>query len=1562
MTEIRNLRAGDTPPTAPEPIAIIGMGVRFPGASDVESFWRLLADGRETVGEYVPGRFPYIDDVYAAHSEFAERIASRRGGFLEGLDQFDAEFFGISPREAALLDPQQRLLLEVAWEAVEDAGLPRERLVAGRTGVFVGVWTSDYEDCLNEASPQVGFHGTTGSGRYATSGRLAYAFDLRGPNLTIDTACSSSLVAIHLACQSLRAGESSVALAGGVNVILRPEITLAYSDAGMLAPDGRCKFGDASANGYVRSEGAGILVLKRLSDAIADHDSIYAVIRGSAVNNNGQSSGQLVAPSRTGQEDVIRSALEYARVDAADVAYVEAHGTGTFVGDPIEIESIGRVVASAKRTAPCAIGSIKTNIGHTESAAGVAGVMKVALALNRGVIPPSLHFRAPNPRIPWADLSVSVATQAMAWPRTSSGSALPIAGVTGIGITGTNAHAVLQAIAPAVAPAAITSDRPLLFALSGQTPDALRAVAASWVARLNADASWPSSLADLAYTSTVRRTHHDERLVVAAASRVELTERLGTWLAGESLAGVVSGRRLPGAHDRVVFVYPGQGGQWLGMGRTLLEREPVFRDALRRCDDAIAKQVGWRVIDELRAPSEASRLDEIDVVQPTLFALMVALTELLRSFGVEPSAVVGHSMGEVAAAAVAGALSLDDAAAVICHRSRLMKRLRGRGAMAIVELGLEETQALVAGVEGVSIAASNAARSTVISGDVAAVESLLDLLEAREIFCRRIKVDVASHSTHMNAVRGELEAALVGIAPRAGHLPIYSTTTGEIEDGSRLDALYWGQNLRQPVLFHQAVERLFADGFEAFVEINAHPVLTHSLTESADDARHRAVVTGTLRRDSDEIVEVLSAVGRLHAAGFPVGWERLYPSGISLRLPTYPWRRERHWFDAPAYARALSATARAVGASAEPRRIDPAECVTEIGWVDAPTSEPGPASVRREGRWIVFDADGTGSAIAANLGPCTIVRPADAFRVVDADTIEIDPASDDDLRRALAGRLAGCAGIVHAWAASSPSSEELELDALWAAQTLGTFAVARLARVLAELAASAPVRLWVVTRGMHKASGADAVPFPAHGALAGLQRAIAREHPELSCTHLDLSAVPTETDCKTAAAAMLAGVDDQQTLIRGARRLVARRRRTNALAAASVPSIRSDATYLVTGGLGGIARHVVRWLVARGARSLVLTGRSAPRGEAAECIADLEAQGATIRIVLGDLADRDDVGRLIAAATADARPLRGVFHLAAVVDDTLLVHASEESYRRVMRPKMAGGWNLYRGLAAAPLDFWISFSSIATVVTQPGQGPYAAANAFLDGLARYASARGTRMQSLQWGPWADTGLAHEDGTQRSFRAYAEEGIAPFAPDAGISILEYAMTRDAPVALTASVDWPTFLATPSEQAIAAEFQELGPSTRSESAQPTTTPAESSLRDRLVALPADAQSALLETHLRDELAVVLRTSASRIDPRKPMGSMGVDSLLALEFVRRLSRSTGVKLPATSVFNYPTVTALAQNILSRMSLPVAPLVDAPQAQPVARPADSVPSDLAAMSDDDALRALVSEPRAPR
>ena len=1087
--------AAEKQPQHREPIAIIGMGCRFAGAPDVESFWRVLRDGLETVGDYPGGRFADLDRVYAPGSTHAGRIASARGGFVEHLDRFDAQFFGISPREAEFLDPQQRLLLEVAWQAVQDAGLAREQIGGSRTGVFVGVWNSDYETCVREALLEPAFHSTTGGGRYAASGRLAYFFDLRGPNLTLDTGCSSSLVAVHLACQSLWSGESDMALAAGANAILHPEITLAYSAAGMLSGDGRCKFGDSSADGYVRSEGAAAVVLKPLSQALADGDPIHALIRGTAVNSCGQSSGFLVTPSGPAQQEVFRAALQCAAVSARDIDYVEAHGTGTIAGDPVEIGASGAGLASAGRDRPCLIGSVQTNIGHTESAAGLAGLVKVALALKHRTIPASLHFREANPNVPWAELPVEVATKSVPWP---IGRPAPLAGVNSLGITGTNAHAILES-APAAKDSAHQADsRAQLLTLSAHSPEALRQLAQDWRDGLAKDGLGSVPLADICYTASVRRTHHDFRLVLAVQETGEATRQLTEWLEAGECAGVIEGRRNSEPR-KLAFVFPGQGGQWLGMGRGLLRDEPVFRSTMEACDSAIRPFTGWSVIERLTQDGEAGHLHEIDTIQPVLFAFLVSLAEVWRAWGLEPQAVAGHSMGEVAAAVVAGILSLEDGAAVICHRSRLMRRVSGRGLMALTGLNAQDASELASNYPGqISVAACNSPSSTVLSGDTAAVEKLLFDLEARQVFCRRINVDVASHSHQMEPLSWEMTEAVRGIQPRCGTMPLYSTTTDRIEKGTSLNSDHWGRTLRQPVLFASTIEHLLADGFNAFLEIGpaSRAVIVDRGNASRRPARSPLRSPG-LRRERDERTELLSAVGRLYASGYPVDFARIFPRRRCVSLPNYPFQRERHWLEAgPGRIRPSEGPA-SRGSQMPPTSSNAADHLYELQWRLAPDLAAAKESIV-PGLWVLLDG-GTDECnlLAAELEirgqSCARVYRGKAYRIKAPLQYEADPGCAEDLDRVFAqcAAEAGCpiAGVIHIWGIPGAAGQDSDLSGVWRAQQAGCFSALRVLQALVRWNPAQMPRLWLITADATAPGGQAGF---AQGSLWGWGRVVAR--------------------------------------------------------------------------------------------------------------------------------------------------------------------------------------------------------------------------------------------------------------------------------------------------------------------------------------------------------------------------------------------------------------------------------------------------------------------------------------
>ena len=894
-------------PSAREPIAIVGIGCRYPGAAGVTALWELLVSGGESVFPYEETRFPVLDALYEEARQGGGRALTDRGGFLKNIDRFDAQFFELSPRESVYIDPQHRLLLEVAQEALDDAGQRREQYQGSRTGVYAGLWTSEYETRLYESSTPPDFYAVTGCGRSSASGRLSFMFGLEGPSVTVDTACSSSMVAVHMACQALWDGDISMALAGGANLILGPEITELFTQAKMLSPDGRCKFGDASADGFVRSEGAGIVVLKRQSDAVRDGDRIYAVIRGGAVNNDGRSSGLLVTPSREGQEQMLRTAWENAGIDPRALCYMEMHGTGTSVGDPVEVDAAAAALAALGRTAKCPLGSIKSNIGHTESAAGVAGLIKAALVLHYRQIPPSLHCETPNPKIAWESKPVEVARAPV---RLTGAPGTLLAGASSFGITGTNAHLVLGEAPPCdeMPPIALPADEPMLLPFSARTPEALAAMATAL--REAVRSAEPESLRDLCFTALARRDRYEERAAVVGATAAEIEAGLTAVANGQEAEGVVRGRGAASAKG-VVFVAPGQGSQWPGMARELFQKDAVFREAFSACDRAIAAETGWSLIDRVVGDAAEAWLQQIDVIQPALFAMSVSLAAVWRAWGVEPAAVVGHSMGEVAAAHLAGILSMQDAARVICRRSRLMRSLPRTGSMAAVELPLAEVEALLAGRTDISVGASNGPATTVISGETAAVEALLRELSAREVYCRLIKVDVASHSAQVDPILPRLREQLADLKPKRGAIPMLSTATGEWADGLRLDADYWAENLRRSVLFGPAVRALAASGHEIFVELSSHPILLPSIEASARQAAPAAVAVASLRREKPERATLLSGLAALWAAGYPVNAKRLYPAGgRCVSLPLYPFQRERCWPEPPrAGDRALRAGA-----------------------------------------------------------------------------------------------------------------------------------------------------------------------------------------------------------------------------------------------------------------------------------------------------------------------------------------------------------------------------------------------------------------------------------------------------------------------------------------------------------------------------------------------------------------------------------------------------------------------------------------------------------------------------
>lgn len=881
-----------------EPIAVIGLACRFPGANGPEAFWNLLVNGVDAIGEVPADRWD-INAFYDPNPGTPGKMHTRNGGFISGVDQFDAQFFGIAPREAIHMDPQQRLLLEVSWEALEHAGLAPERIAGTAAGVFVGVGSNDYAQLQLEAGDPsaIDAYFSTGNASSAAAGRISYTLGLQGPSMVVDTACSSALTAVHLACQSLRQREISLALAGGVNLILAPSGSIALSKIGMLAPDGRCKTFDARADGFGRGEGCGVVVLKRLSDALADNDQILALIRGSAANQDGRSAG-MTAPNGPAQQMVIRTALAQAGVAPHEVGYVESHGTGTSLGDPIELQALGDVLRENRDPArPVLVGSVKTNIGHLEAAAGIAGLIKVVLSLQHRQIPPHLHLQERNPYIPWSSLPIEIPTSLQAW---TPGYERYIAGVSSFGASGTNVHIVLEAAPECTPVASEQTSKHHILPLSAQSPEALHKLARwyrDWLA--TPATSSAHTLHDICYTASLRRGHHEYRLAALGMDHAELADQLDAFVRDEARQHVVVGQAIPGRRRKLAFVFSGQGAQWIGMGRELLAHEPVFQELIQRCDTLLRNYADWSLLEELRRAADESRLHHTHIAQPALFSIQIGIVALLQSCGIEPAAVVGHSIGEVAAAYVAGALTLEDAVRLVYFRGQLMEASRGQGEMASLDLPPSELAPLLLGYEQqVSVAAINSPSSTVIAGDPAAIAAIVERAQQQGIFCRPLQVNYAFHSPQMAPFQPLMVERLKTLLPHIPSIPFYSTVTGQQHSGSDLHAEYWGRNIVAPVQFAKAINALVQDGYDFFLEIGPHPVLRHALHQCLSQSSRQTTVLATLRRDTDAQQAMLAVFAGIYAHGYPVDWSQWYSQGGNLvPVTTYPWQHQRFWVE-----------------------------------------------------------------------------------------------------------------------------------------------------------------------------------------------------------------------------------------------------------------------------------------------------------------------------------------------------------------------------------------------------------------------------------------------------------------------------------------------------------------------------------------------------------------------------------------------------------------------------------------------------------------------------------------
>jgi len=1496
----------------PEPIAIVGMGCRFPGANSLPEFWQLLRDGVDAIASVPADRWDWRQ-LYDADPSAPGKMYSHQGGFLEQVDRFDPLFFGIAPREASYIDPQQRLFLEVVWEALEDAALDPAQLSGSQTGVFVGISTNDYGQFLLSHPEAVDTYTTTGLASTMVANRLSYLLNLRGPSLAIDTACSSSLVAVHLACQSLRQGESSLAIAGGVNLILRPELTIGFSKLTALSPEGRCKAFDADANGFVRSEGAGAVVLKPLGQALADGDPIYAMLRGSAMNQDGRSNG-LTAPNRDAQEAVIRRAYQQAGLAPHQSHYIEAHGTGTLLGDPIEAKALGNVLSSDQAPAqPVRLGSVKSNLGHLEAAAGIASLIKTALCLKHQTLVPSLHFQRPNPHIPFQQLPLQVQQTCEPWPNLGERAT---AGVSAFAFGGTNVHAVLQAL-PELSPPAAAVDRPRhLLSLRAKTEAGLRALAQRYSEFL---ATTTSPLADICFTANTGRATWPYRLAVVGETAQEMATRLQTWQRQDS-AEVAVGVAAEAA--AVVFLFTGQGAQYWGMGRRLYETQPVFRQVLDQCAEILAPDLERPLLSVLYGDDGSNWVHQTAYTQPALFAIEYALAQLWQSWGIRPAAVMGHSVGEYVAACVAGVYSLEAGLRLVAHRAQLMQSLPQTGTMAVVFADSDTVAAALAQPAAgpaldhqlsdgkVSLAALNGPDNTVIAGHQQAVADILAALANQGIDAKLLQVSHAFHSPLMEPMLDAFQHQASQITYQSPQIPLVSNVTGRfLAPGQVPDAAYWRRHTRQPVRFADAMASLHQAGYQWFLEIGPQPVLLGMGQRCLPT--QAATWLPSLRRGHDDW-EILQSLAQLYVGGSPVDWQgvdRPYPRRRLSGLPTYPFQRQRYWFE-PTVAQ----SAPQPSPLAQPPQ-PPANWLYQQVW--QPFAEPTAAMPSSPQRWLLLvEPQGVGQSLVQYLRAAghQVLQawPGDTFAYLGEDTYCLNPQQPQDFQALLQDLEAEPQGMVYLWTLAAEADASPDCQAVL--HLLQALITAREQRVLGYAQSS---RLWLFTHQAMAVTDTEAEVNPAAACLWGLGRTIALEHPELWGGLIDLEATVPET-AATTLGACLQGAFAEQLAWRRGQLYAARLQPLQRPASPTAISIQAQATYLITGGTGALGLQVAQWLAQQGARQLVLVSRH-PRFDPA--LDTLTQLGIQVRLEAVDITDAAAVTALVERIQAELPPLQGVLHLAGHLDDGLLRHQSWPQFQAVLAPKLKGAWQIHQATKEIPLDFFVGFSSLAALLGSPGQGSYGAANAGLTAIMAHRRQQGLPGLSLSWGPWAGTGMA--ESVQARLQT---QGIDPLAPASALSLLGYLLAHGHKLPAqvgVAAIDW----------TVLADYLPSSPYLRPVMATETLVPSDQAVtgwRQHLLQLDQAERCQALQHYLQRQLARVMGHEGTLACDRNLM-ELGLDSIMTMDLLNTCQRDLQLMLYPREVYEHPTLDALSAYLARELARSQPTPTAAPDSEPV-------------------------------
>lgn len=1638
-----------------EPIAIVGMGCRFPGAADTpEDFWQLLSEGRDGLRDVPQDRWD-MQGLYSEEQGAVGKMYTRQAAFVERVGEFEPEFFGLSPREAKSMDPQQRLLMEVVWESLENANIIPEQLRESDTGMFLGIGQNDYGllQLYSDDYARINSYDGSGNGFCFASGRISYSFGWQGPCLSVDTACSSSLVAVHLACQALRKGESKIAVAAGVQLMLTPNIALFLSRVGALAPDGRSKAFSADADGYGRGEGCGAVVLKRLSDAQADGDEIIALIRGSAVNHDGPGSG-LTVPNGLAQQKLLRSALKNARVKPQQVSYVEAHGTGTVLGDPIEAEALGHVFSQEREADnPLYIGSVKTNVGHLETAAGIVSLIKTALALKHQQIPASINFSQPNPHIPWQRYHLQIPNQLTAWNSQNNDR---YAGVSSFGMSGTNAHLILQQAPNPIkangseeSPTKMQSAGVSLLTLAAKHEEALHLLAGRYANRL---AQIPhSQLGNFCYSANRYRSPFSHRLAVLVSNQDQLLADLNEYLQHPDLGENAEnrGRLKTGScsewrKPKIAFLFTGQGAQFPGMGQRLYQSDPVFRQAVDECDQVLNGRLDYSAYQLISDEIEPEALKTY--AQPALFILQYALLKLWNSWGVEAQVLIGHSVGEYAAACHAGIFSLADGLDLIIARSQSINQYALSGTMVAVAAASESVQEQINNYQQryaeknmrdkVAIATINAPRSCVISGLIPEIQELQEYLQQQGLSCQPLSVAHGFHSPAMQPVLAPFQEHAKRVNYSQSQKKIISTVSGEVADGPMSRAEYWVEHIRQPVQFSTAIQTLIRQQeVDICIEIGPKAILTSLAMQSysawkKESSPHNAQKTPnqaareyhwikSLGGKNNSRADLLDAAAQLYCHGVELNWDRVTP-GVKMTVPSYTWERHYYWVDSVAagteeqqpnaQATVLSAAAKQNAESTTNSEIltqliegdteslmkkltadegfdeqqrelsqnilqrlselyqheqlfqQHAQAIYHIEW-NQYQSKSDPTESRQV--WLLIaDQGGIAQVVAEKLKAqghrVILVENRAQLIAVSAEHYQF-PLSQSQQWETFFKRIhaegippiqAGmdfrfCDLMMPKQTQEKKEEPQIPIVADMLAvnsaliKTLNVSGASWPLWLVTQNAFSSDVNGWLgaVAWGLGRVMAVEAEAF--FGGLIELENLAAAQTSDSMPTSI------SEISIDKLVALMPSVPRGEQLRIDNQQVSVARLKQ-HSLTPKHSRQLRGD--YLITGGLGGVGLAIANWLIQHYSLNLWLVSRRQPRVEILDELEQLQQiarqKGVSVHIIQADMGDSDSVQQMFTDIAESGAELKGIIHAAGVLQDGSIETHDAESYAKLMQAKVTGAWNLHQYSQGLVLDDFILFSSAAAVFGSPGQANYAAANAAMDGLARYRQQMQLPALAINWGAWADAGMVTQLSATAQKKMQAG-GVRPMSSAMALNLFKYALSlpsEDSPTSpsfamsqlMLMDIDWEVFsnsmadtaschfwqlfaMSAPSDLNQSSSKSNRGVPINRASDEPNQTNNSVSFVQELGELGGEEPYHFVLQHCEDVLREVLCAEPHKsLDIYQGFFDMGLDSMTIVEMREKLDKLTQLSLPSTLLFDYGNLDELAKGIIQLCPAP--------------------------------------------